>query len=214
MWNDLVTYLQNNTFDILVQVRDHLTVSLIALLIACAIGVPIGYFASESAKGERIMTIPFEVLRVVPSLAILVLLIPVLGTGTAPAAVALTILAVPPVLLNTIAGFRQVPDFMTECGRGIGLSERQVLWKVRVPLALPMIFAGIRTALIEVIASATLAAKIGAGGLGEIIFTGLGLNRADLLIIGGALVAALSLGSGFLFDLVTGYVLRYKRAAG
>ena len=114
MWNDLVTYLQNNAFDILVQVRDHLTVSLIALLIACAIGVPIGYFASESAKGERIMTIPFEVLRVVPSLAILVLLIPVLGTGTAPAAVALTILAVPPVLLNTIAGFRQVPDFMTE----------------------------------------------------------------------------------------------------
>ena len=214
MWNDLVTYLQNNAFDILVQVRDHLTVSLIALLIACAIGVPIGYFASESAKGERIMTIPFEVLRVVPSLAILVLLIPVLGTGTVPAAVALTILAVPPVLLNTIAGFRQVPDFMTECGRGIGLSERQVLWKVRVPLALPMIFAGIRTALIEVIASATLAAKIGAGGLGEIIFTGLGLNRADLLIIGGALVAALSLGSGFLFDLVTGYVLRYKRAAG
>ena len=103
---------------------------------------------------------------------------------------------------------------MTECGRGIGLSERQVLWKVRVPLALPMIFAGIRTALIEVIASATLAAKIGAGGLGEIIFTGLGLNRADLLIIGGALVAALSLGSGFLFDLVTGHVLRYKRAAG
>ena len=180
MWNDLVSYLQNNAFDILVQVRDHLTVSLLALLIACAIGVPIGYFASESAKGERIMTIPFEVLRVVPSLAILVLLIPVLGTGTAPAAVALTILAVPPVLLNTIAGFRQVPDFMTECGRGIGLSERQVLWKVRVPLALPMIFAGIRTALIEVIASATLAAKIGAGGLGEIIFTGLGLNRADL----------------------------------
>ena len=214
MWNDLVTYLQNNGADILIQVRDHLLISLLALLIACAIGIPVGYFASKSVKGERILTIPFEVLRVVPSLAILVLLIPVMGTGTAPAATALTILAIPPILLNTIVGFQQVPDFMTECGRGIGLTEKQVLWKVRVPLALPMIFAGMRTALIEVIASATLAAKIGAGGLGEIIFTGLGLNRADLLIIGGVLVAVLSLGCGFLFDLITGHVLRYKKAAG
>ena len=213
MWNDLVAYLQNNSHDILIQMRDHLVISLIALLIACLIGIPIGYFASKSARGERIMTIPFEVLRVVPSLAILVLLIPIMGTGTGPATVALTILAIPPILLNTIAGFRQVPDFMTECGRGIGLTERQVLWKVRVPLALPLIFAGMRTALVEIIASATLAAKIGAGGLGEIIFTGLGLNRADLLIIGGVLVAVLSLGCGFLFDAITGHVLRYKKAA-
>ena len=213
MWNDLVSYLQNNVHDILIQVRDHLIISLIALAIACLIGIPVGYFASKSKTGERVMTIPFEVLRVVPSLAILVLLIPVMGTGAAPAAVALTILAIPPILLNTIAGFQQVPDFMTECGRGIGLTERQILWKVRVPLALPMIFAGMRTALIEVLASATLAAKIGAGGLGEIIFTGLGLNRADLLIIGGVLVALLTLGCGFLFDLITGHVLRYKKAA-
>ena len=96
MWNDLVTYLQNNGADILIQVRDHLLISLLALLIACAIGIPVGYFASKSVKGERILTIPFEVLRVVPSLAILVLLIPVMGTGTAPAATALTILAIPP----------------------------------------------------------------------------------------------------------------------
>ena len=115
---------------------------------------------------------------------------------------------------DAVAGFRQVPEFMTECGAGIGLTERQILWKVRFPLALPLIFAGVRTALIEVIASATLAAKIGAGGLGEIIFTGLGLNRMDLLIIGGVLVAVLSLGCGFLFDLLTGHILRYKKAAG
>ena len=213
MWNDLVTYLQNNGADILIQVRDHLLISLLALLIACAIGIPVGYFASKSVKGERILTIPFEVLRVVPSLAILVLLIPVMGTGTAPAATALTILAIPPILLNTIVGFQQVPDFMTECGKGIGLTDRQILWKIRFPLALPLIFAGIRTALIEVLASATLAAKIGAGGLGEIIFTGLGLYRTDLLIIGGVLVALLTLGCGFLFDLITGHVLRYKKAA-
>ena len=214
MWNDMIAYLQNNWPQILVQLRDHLAISLIALLVACVIGIPLGYFASKSEKSERLVTAPFQMLRVVPSLAVLVLLIPVMGTGALPATVALTILAVPPILLNTIAGFRQVPDFMTECGRGIGLTEQQVLWKVRVPLALPLIFAGMRTALVEVIASATLAAKIGAGGLGEIVFTGLGLNRADLLVIGGALIALLSLGCGFLFDLMTGYVLRYKKAAG
>ena len=214
MWNDMIAYLQDNWPQILVQLRDHLAISLIALLVACVIGIPLGYFASKSEKSERLVTAPFQMLRVVPSLAVLVLLIPVMGTGALPATVALTILAVPPILLNTIAGFRQVPDFMTECGRGIGLTEQQVLWKVRVPLALPLIFAGMRTALVEVIASATLAAKIGAGGLGEIVFTGLGLNRADLLVIGGALIALLSLGCGFLFDLMTGYVLRYKKAAG
>ena len=99
---------------------------------------------------------------------------------------------------------------MIECAEGIGMTEKQHLWKVRIPLALPLIFAGLRTGLIEIIASATLAAKIGAGGLGEIIFTGLGLNRADLLLIGGILVSFLSLGCGFIFDLITGHILRYK----
>ena len=99
---------------------------------------------------------------------------------------------------------------MTECAAGIGMTKKETLWKVEVPLALPMILAGMRTALVEVIASATLAAKIGAGGLGEIIFTGLGLNRADLLIIGGVGVALLSLGCGLLFDILTRKLIRWK----
>jgi len=210
MWQKMLLYIQNNYIEILVQVRDHLTVSILSLLVAVVIGVPIGYFASRSKRGEKYVTMPFQMLRVVPSLAILVLLIPIMGTGIKPAMTALIILAVPPILLNTIVGFRQVPDFMVECASGIGMTDREVLRKVRIPMALPMILAGIRTGLVEIIASATLAAKIGAGGLGEIIFTGLGLNRADILFLGGTLVAVLSLGSGFLFDLFTGRILRYK----
>ena len=147
----------------------------------------------------------------IPSLAILVLLIPIAGTGALPAVIALTILAVPPVLLNTIVGFRDVPPFMTESAAGIGMTDREILWKVRIPLALPMIFAGIRTALVEVIASAALAARIGAGGLGEVIFTGLGLNRMDLLLLGGTLVAALSLLCGGLFDALTRRLMPYRQ---
>lgn len=212
MWEQMTAYLARNRMNILMQIRDHLALSLLALLIAAVIGILLGYLASRSERCEKWISGPFQALRVVPSLAILVLLIPIMGTGMPPALVALSVLAIPPVLLNTIVGFREVPAFLVECAEGIGMTDRQVLWKVRVPQATPMMLAGVRSALVEVIASATLAAKIGAGGLGEIIFTGLGLNRADLLIIGGASVAALSLGCGLIFDLASRRILRYKYA--
>ena len=210
MWQKMFEYIAENYIKILLQVRDHMVVSLIALIVASVIAVPIGYFASKSGKSEKYFTAPFQMLRVVPSLAILVLLIPIMGTGVEPAVTALTVLAIPPILLNTVVGFKEVPLFMIECANGIGMTDKEILRKVRIPMALPMILAGIRTGLVEIIASATLAAKIGAGGLGEIIFTGLGLNRPDLLLIGGVLVAVLSLGSGFLFDFIVKKALPYK----
>lgn len=210
MWQSIVTYLIENKDAFLIQVRDHLVISLLALVIACVIGIPLGYLASKNPRSEKWISGPFQVLRVIPSLAILVLLIPVMGVGIAPALTALTILAIPPVLLNTTVAFKEVPSFMIECAQGIGMNDKQVLHKVRIPLAMPTILAGIRTSLVEVIASAALAAKIGAGGLGEIIFTGLGLNRMDLLVLGGVSVAILSLGCGLLFDLITRRILRYK----
>ncbi len=206
----ITEYIQTHSTELLIQVRDHMLISLCAVGAAVLIGVLCGYFASRSDRSERLISLPFSVLRVVPSLAILVLLIPIMGAGVKSAVIALTVLAVPPILLNTIVGFREVPDFMVESARGMGMTERESLWKVRVPLALPMILAGIRTALAEVIASATLAAKIGGGGLGEVIFTGLGLNRSDLLLIGGVLVALLSLGSGLLFDICSKMIIRWK----
>ncbi len=210
MWESMLTYVSDNADKILSQVLVHLEVSLLAVVIAAVIGIPLGYFASKSEKSEQLISAPFQVLRVIPSLALLVILIPIMGTGIRPAVVALTVLAIPPILLNTIVGFRQVPDFMLESARGIGMTDREILRNVRIPSALPMILSGIRTGLVEAVASATLAAKIGAGGLGEIIFTGLGLNRTDLLLIGGILVALLSLGSGLLFDLMTRRILKYK----
>ncbi len=210
MIDKMLLYIQENYTVIGSQIFTHLSVSLLALFVAILIGVPLGYLASKKVSSEKMITAIFQVLRVIPSLAILVLLIPVMGTGTAPAVVALSILAIPPILLNTIVGFREVPDYMIESGIGIGMTERQVLTDIRIPTAMPMILAGIRTGLVEAVASATLAAKIGAGGLGEIIFTGLGLNRTDLLLIGGIGVAILSLGCGMIFDLMTRRILKYK----
>ena len=210
MWEKMFTYIVTHGDALLIQTATHLWISLAALTAAILVGVPCGYLAADLPGCEKWISAPFQVLRVIPSLAILVLLIPVAGTGALPAVIALTILAVPPVLLNTIVGFRDVPAFMTESAAGMGMTDREILWNVRIPLALPLIFAGIRTALVEVIASAGLAARIGAGGLGEVIFTGLGLNRMDLLLLGGVLVAALSLLCGGLFDALTRRVLRYK----
>ena len=194
MWEKMFAYIVTHGDSLLIQTATHLWISLAALTAAILVGVPCGYLAADLPGCEKWISAPFQVLRVIPSLAILVLLIPVAGTGALPAVIALTILAVPPVLLNTIVGFRDVPAFMTESAAGMGMTDREILWNVRIPLALPLIFAGIRTALVEVI----------------VIFTGLGLNRMDLLLLGGVLVAALSLLCGGLFDALTRHVLRYK----
>ena len=200
MIQKITEYIATHPQQLAEQITAHIGISLFALFVAALIGIPCGCLAAKLQKGEAFLTAPFEMLRVVPSLAVLILLIPIMGTGVPPgvppAVTALTILAVPPVLLNTIVGFRTIPDFIIESARGIGMTEKELFWKVKIPYALPMILAGMRTALVEVVASTTLAAKIGAGGLGEIIFTGLGLYRMDLLVLGGGLVAVLSLASG------------------
>ena len=210
MLQSMLTYISTHASQIGAQIGAHTGISLFALAVSCLIGIPCGYLASRSDRAEAVISAPFQMLRVVPSLAFLILLIPVMGTGVAPAVTALTILAIPPVLLNTIVGFRTIPDFMIESAKGIGMTEREILRKVRFPAAMPMILAGVRTALVEVFASTTLAAKIGAGGLGEIIFTGLGLNRTDLLVLGGLLTALLSLSAGGIFDLISRKIMKYK----
>ncbi len=198
----LIEYISTNRVDILQQICSHLMISLLAVLVACIIGIPVGYLASKSDKAEKIISTPFQLLRVIPSLAILVVLIPIIGVGELPAIIALTILALPPIIMNTIVGFRTVPSFIKESAAGIGMNDREIIREISIPLAVPMILAGVRTGMVEAIASATLAAKIGAGGLGEIIFTGLGLNRMDLVALGGILVAVLSLACNLIFDRV------------
>ena len=206
----IIGYFTSNMDSYLVALKEHLLISLLALVVAIVIGVPCGYICVKYKKYEKLVVSIFQVLRIVPSLAILILLIPIMGTGIKPALVALVLLAVPPILMNTVSGLEEVPEFMIETASATGMTERQVLLKIKFPLAVSMILTGIKTAMIEIIASATLAAKIGAGGLGGIIFTGLGLNRIDLLLVGGISVAVLSIVVGFLLDLIDRLLLKYK----
>jgi osmoprotectant transport system permease protein len=210
LWMELRNYFTNNTSDYLISLKEHLAISLMALLVSTLIGVICGYVCVEQKKYEKWIVSVFQILRIVPSLAILLLLIPVMGTGIKPALIALVLLAIPPILMNTVTGLEEVSPFIIEAAYGVGMSERQIFWKVKFPLAAPIILTGIKTAMIEIIASATLAAKIGAGGLGGIIFTGLGLNRIDLLLIGGISVAVLSIAVGLSLDLADKFLFKYK----
>ncbi|MDR0314687.1 MAG: ABC transporter permease [Oscillospiraceae bacterium] len=210
MWSQATDYLANNTDSYISSILEHIGISSIALVIAILIGIPTGFFCVRFKRSQKFIVTLFQILRVIPSLAVLLLLIPIMGTGIRPALAALVLLAVPPILINTVTGLHEVPDFMLETAAGCGMTDRQTWQRVRFPLAMPMILTGIKTAVIEIIASATLASKIGGGGLGDIIFTGLGLSRFDLLLIGGVTVAILSVSSGLLFEFIDRFALRHK----
>jgi osmoprotectant transport system permease protein len=173
----------------------HVRLSVLAIIIACALCIPLGvYVARRRPLAPQVLGL-FSTLRVIPSLAILFIAVPYLGLGFVPALVALVILACPSILINTQAGFRGVDPAVIEAARGMGMSPRQVLWRVEVPLATPVVVAGVRTASVDVVASATLAAFIGGGGLGDFIYRGFALFNPTIMLVGAIPVAILTLGA-------------------
>lgn len=171
----------------------HLVLSLAALGIALAVCLPLGIWIAHRARAAEPVINSFNTLRVVPSLVILFLALPVLGLGFGPSLVALTVLACPPILINTYAGIRSVNPAIREAALGIGMSPRQAMAWIELPLAYPVIITGVRIAAVEVLASATLAAFIAGGGLGEYIMRGFALNEAKIMLVGAIAVAVLAL---------------------
>jgi osmoprotectant transport system permease protein len=164
-----------------------------AVAIAIVTSVPLGYITARSRLAAAGFLGMVYGLRVVPSLAVLFLAIPILGLGFEPALLAVTLLTLPPVLLNTDAAFRGIDPSVREAGHGMGMTEGQLLRRVEGPLALPTIVAGIRTATTEAVASATLAAFVGFRGLGHFVVLGLSQNDARWALVGALPVAALAL---------------------
>src|SRR4051812_3894187 len=171
----------------------HLSLSLGALGIAMLIFIPLGVLVSTGGKLTSAIVGAVAALRVIPSLAVILLLLPIFGLGWRPALIALTLLAGPPLVINTDIGLRGVDPATLEAATGLGLTGSQRFWRVKVPLALPVIVTGVRTAAIEVIGSATLAAFVGAGGLGTFITSGITLMDERMLLTGALLVTLLAL---------------------
>ena len=187
------TYLANNPDALVTALGQHLLLVFLALAISLLVALPLGWWTARSPLGSAIFINGFNSLRVIPSIAILFLAIPYLGLSFTAAAIALIILAVPPILINTNVAFRSINPHLQEAAIGMGMSPLQLLWEIEIPLALPVIIAGIKTATVEVIASATLAAFIGAGGLGRFVVLGFSLYDNSILLLGAIPVALLAL---------------------
>jgi osmoprotectant transport system permease protein len=180
----------------------HVLLACAALFCAGLAGVPLGVLAGTRApwRGPILAAAAFG--RTLPSIAVLTLLVPLLGVGTVPAVVALALLALPPILINVDLGIRSASPDALDAALGLGMNPRQRFLLVNVPAALPIALAGIRTATVEVIGSATLATFIGAGGLGDDIVRGLQTGDGVLLLCASCVVAALAFAAEFVFDRV------------
>jgi len=187
------SYAAGHAGELIQALGEHLGLVAVAVGVSLLVCIPLGVFTSRSRLGAVAVMGAINAVRVVPSLAILFLVIPSLGLSAGAAAVALTVLAMPPILINTDAALRSIPSSIREAARGMGMSAWQMLWQVEAPLALPVVIAGVRTALVEVIASATLAAFVGSGGLGIYITRGFALYDTAILLVGAVPIALLTL---------------------
>ena len=171
----------------------HAGLALGALTFACLLGAPLGTLAASAGWARGPILAAAALGRTLPSIAVLALLVPLLGVGAAPAIAALTLLALPPIVINIDLAIRNAPAAAIDVATGLGMSPRQRFMRVVIPLAFPVALAGVRTAGVEVIGSATLATFVGAGGLGDDIVRGLQTGDTRLLAIASAIVAAMAL---------------------
>ena len=177
----------------------HISLSASALLLAALVCIPAGIAVARRSRLSLAVVNVANVGRTLPSLAVLALVMPLLGTGFAPALFALTLIALPPIDTHTITALRGVDADAIDAALGLGMTRTNLLWKVELPMALPVIFAGLRTAAVQVISGAVLAAFIGGGGLGDFITAGIAMMAVPQLLVGAIPVALLALGTDFLF---------------
>ena len=186
-------FLFHNRAEVLALTLEHLALVAVAMLIAVALGIPLGILVTQQQALRRWVLGTANIFQTVPSLALFGFLIPVPllgGIGGRTAIVALVLYALLPIIRNTYVGISGVDPAVVEAARGMGMTDRQLLWQVEIPLALGVILAGIRVATVMSVGVATIAAAIGAGGLGTYIFRGLSMVD-NQIILAGAIPAAL-----------------------
>jgi osmoprotectant transport system permease protein len=188
--------------DITRHVWDHLLLTGLALLAAVIVALPLGVVLYRVSYIAKVVLYLTGILQTIPSIALLALMIPLFGIGLVPAVIALFLYALLPILRNTVVGLMTVDPALKKVAAGIGLTPWNRLWLVELPLAMPSILTGMRTAAVINVGTATLAAFIGAGGLGEFIVTGLALNNTQLILQGAVPAAVLAVEIELLFELL------------
>jgi len=173
----------------------HVFIFLVALSFSIIIGMAISIFVTQEGKKKigRVILSVMGAAQSVPSLVIIALIFIFVGIGIKPAIIALVIYGLVPIIFNTTSGILSVRQNIIEAGKGMGLTQNQLLWKVKIPIALPVIMGGIRSSATIIIGSTTVAAVIGGGGLGDFIFIGLKLQKPEMLISGAITVSLLAI---------------------
>ena len=205
---NLIATFQDRFSDWLTALSQHLQLSLLTLLLAIFIAIPLAVYLRYHEKlADWVLQIA-GIFQTIPSLALLGLFIPLMGIGTLPALTALVIYAIFPILQNTITGLKGIDPSLQEAGIAFGMTRWERLKKFEIPLAMPVIMSGIRTAAVLIIGTATLAALIGAGGLGSFILLGIDRNNASLILIGALSSAVLAIAFNFLLKVMEKAKLR------
>ncbi len=216
-------YVGDNWDRILEELLRHLEIIGIALPIAVLIGVPIGIAISRHPRVAKVVMYIASVMMTIPSLALFGFMVALLapfnaGIGVPPAVIAIVIYSMLPMIRNTLVAIQEVDPATVEAATGMGMTGRQILFKIRLPLAVPIIMAGLRNAAVMGVSVATIAYLIGARGLGYFIFTGLSRSRLEMVLVGAVIVGALGIGMNYglmkLEDVLTPRGVKISRKKG
>ncbi|MCD2256969.1 ABC transporter permease [Agrilactobacillus fermenti] len=189
----MIDFLNAHGSELITKTWEQLYISALALILGVIVAIPLGILLTRFPKTAKVVIGIASMLQTVPSLALLALMIPLFGIGKFPAIVALFIYSLLPILRNTYIGMEDVDPVLKDSAKGMGMTTMQSIIQVEIPMATPVIMAGVRLSAVYVIAWATLASYIGAGGLGDLIFNGLNLFQPDLIIGGTIPVTILAL---------------------
>jgi len=181
---------------------EHMKITGVAVFLAILVGVPLGIYITKNRKVTNVILSTANVFQTLPSLALFGLIIPIMGIGFKPAIFVLFLYALLPIIKNTYIGINSIDPSIIEAGRGMGMTKTQILTMVEIPLALPIIMGGIRISTVINIGTATIAALIGAGGLGDFIFKGISMGNNHLILAGAIPTALLAISVDFILGLV------------
>ncbi|WKN44077.1 ABC transporter permease/substrate-binding protein [Tunicatimonas pelagia] len=206
MLSDFLTFLLEQRAEILHQTYEHLWITLVALAIATVIGISIGILLTRYEAAAQPILGFVNIVQTIPSIALLGFMLPFFGIGVLPAIIALFLYALLPIVRNTYTGIQGVDNSIKEAALGMGMTNEQILRMVELPLAAPIIFAGVRTAMVINIGVATLCALIAAGGLGEFIFRGIAVNNTYMILAGAIPASLLAIVLDTLLSLIQRYI--------
>jgi osmoprotectant transport system permease protein len=188
-------------------ILSHLWYVALAMLIGTAIALPIGLWIGHTGRGSFLAINAGNAGRSLPTLGLLMLMVTLLGLGLTPVLIALTVLAIPPILTSAYAGIRSLDQRVVDAARGVGMRPWQVLTQVELPMALPVLMSGFRSAVLQVVATATVAAAVGLGGLGRLLIDGLSVNDYSRVLAGAVVVAVLAVTLDLLLALVQRWII-------